>query len=425
MLGPQFTRTNLRNDINDQLKGDISTTEQDRLINRAVRDVINDEDIDLHTTKKMVSLSLSGDNFIKNESIDGPDGSDLRTNIKNDADKYYWHCPADLKALIDVRKRYDKVDEFELSTAEQALRRKSSFGQQIAIDEQGFMRRLIVSGIEKLDQADVHNCDTYDGDGTWTADGSQITAVATETDNYVCGTGAVGFTTVSGALAGGTLTNSNMDAVDLSGYTSHNLYIWVYIPMATGITSFTLKWGSSASAYYSKTVTATHDNTAFYVGWNLLKFSWPGATETGTVDDENIDYLQLTLIKGATNTGTTGWIMDRIIAVQDSEHAVVYYTRYGWQTTAGIYLEDSTADTDKLNVEANGYKLILHRALEYCSEFIDDDKGEAKHMQKYTDKKEQYMSLYPSERKLMTTIYQGIQSTDEDYFVSDVDDTSS
>jgi len=413
MLNPQYTRANITNDVDDNIKGDMDTTIQDRIINRAVRDVIADPDIDFRSTKKIVPLSLSGDNFVKSESVDGPYDSTQRASIKSEADKYYFHCPTDLKQIIDIRKRFDKVHEYELTTPEEFLRRKASFGQQVAIDEHSFLRRLMVSGIPELGQADVHNCNTYDGDGTWAVDGSQITAVATETSNYVYGTGAIGFTTVSGACAGGTLTVDDMTAVDISAYENHNVYMWVYIPMATGLTSFTLKWGSSASAYESRTVTKTHDNNAFYVGWNLLKFSWADATETGTNDEENIDYLQLTVVKGATNTGTTGWIMDRIIAVESSEYDVVYYSDFGWQTSAGVYIRDATEETDLLNANADEYAMLVFLASAYCSGKLDNSKDEAKFYTLYNDKKAKYVETHPSERKLITTVYESIASTDD------------
>ena len=413
MPNPQFSRSDLTNDVNDMIKGSMSsTTQQDRIFERAIRDVISD--IDFYSTKRRVPLSIDGANAVYSETTDGTYDSDVRSDILEEEDDYFFHCPTDLKgnAVVDIRKRYDKgFDPFCLTTPEEFLRKKSYSEEMVALDVNQFsMKKLMVSGIEDIDTEMIHNCDTYDGDGTWAADGAQITAVATETSNYVEGIGAIGFTTVTGAIAGGTLTVSDMTAVDISDYEDHSVYVWVYIPMATDLTSFTLKWGSSSAAYFSRTVTKTHDGVSFFVGWNLLRFPWADATETGTVVETAIDYLQLTVIKGASNTGTTGWIMDRIIAQEDSEFDVIYYTDHPWQNTSGVYLMESTSDTDLLNADLTEYNLYVLKAAQYCSGFLDEERGEEKYRAEYEKRKQDYISQHPSERMNLTTSYQDLES---------------
>ena len=416
MPNPQYTRTDLRNDVNDMIKGSMSgdTTQQDRIFERAVRDVIGE--IDFYSTKKKIMLSLDGTNASMSEAIEGIGDSDIRSDYLDEAEDYFFHCPTDLKgnAVVDIRRIYDKgQSQFELTIPEEFLRTKSLYEKLVAVDVLDYnMKTLMVSGIEDINTQMIHNCNTYNGDGTWTADSSQITAAATETDNYVEGTGAVGFTMATAACAGGTLTCDGFTAVDISAYEDHSVYMWVYIPMATGLTSFTLKWGSSSSAYFSRTVTKTHDGVSFFVGWNLLRFPWADATETGTVDEENVDYLQLTVIKGATNTGTTGWIMDRILTQKDSEFDVIYYSDHAWQNSSGVDLRESTDNTDLLNADITEYNLYVIKAAQYCSGYLDDEKGEEKFRIEYEVAKYKYESQHPSERMNLTTTYQGLASID-------------
>lgn len=411
-MTPTYTLSDLRTKVNYRIKGTIGSTTQNGIINDAVRDVLSI--LDLRSTKRRVPLSLDGRNLIASESTMGIPTSGERANILEEQNKYYFHAPHDLKenALVDIERRYDKVNEFELTTAEQFHRRKYGYLYQMAVAEDSQMRRLLVSGIQDISNLAVHACNSYNGNGTWAADGVGITAVATVTSDLVEGTGAIGFTTPSGTVTDGTITVSDMTAVDLSDYDDESIYLWIKIPFATGLTSFTLKWGSDASNYFSRTVTKTHDDTAFHVGWNLLRFPWADATETGTVDDDAIDYLQLAVTKGSTNTGTTGWVVDRIIACKDSKHDVIYYSKFGWQTSAGVYIENATGDTDVLNADATELELIILKAAEFCSSFLDVDKDEGKFKVKFDEKAELYGLNNPSERKIIIDTYQSVGSSD-------------
>jgi len=407
---PQFSHSDLRTAVNDEVHGTVNpgaTTQEDRILRRAVRFVVND--IDLRSTKRRAMLSLSGANDIANEGVQGNYSSAVRTDIGEEMDDYWFHAPFDLKgnALIDIQNRYAKRAQYEMVFEEEFQRKKTAGASIVATKDGSSVRQLLVGGIADTTQTTLHNCDTVAGDGTWTAAGDASSA-ATITSNYIDGVGAVSFTLIT-AAATGTLTNSDMTAVDLSGSTSDSIYMWVYVPMATGLTSFALKWGSSASAYYSYTVTQTHDATTFHKGWNLLRFPYIGATETGTVDDENIDYIQLTVVKGATNTGTTGWIMDGIRAQKDTEHDVIYYSKYGWQNTSGVYMEESTADGDLLNCDSDEFELMVLKGAEYVSRGVLNSAEDAQEFaQAYERKKQTYTMDSPSERMTITYGYQDL-----------------
>jgi len=418
---PQYARSSLRTRAGYKTKGTITSTQSDGILNEAVREVI--ADIDLVSTKRRARLSLNNSNDIANESVEGTYNSTMRSDIVSEMDKYFFHAPHDLKGngIVDIQKRVDTTYEWSMITPEEFMRRKNAFANEYAVDNHSFMRKILASGIKEITKSTIHNCDTYDGNGTWADDTAQIIAVSTTTDNYVEGIGAIGFTCVDGVMAGGTLTISDMTAVDLSSTENHSLYMWVYIPVATGLTSFGLKWGSDASNYWSRTVTKNHDNCAFHVGWNLLRFPWADATETGTADETAIDYLQLTVIKGASNTGETGWMIDGIIAATDSEHDAIYYSEYGWQNATGVYLQEASQDTDLVNADNEEVDLILAKYAELISEFIDDQAGVVKFKTQYEDKKYKYGQKNPSERKLITTTYQGIASIDniKEYITND------
>lgn len=412
MTTPIFTHADLRTAVNDTIHGTVhptATTQEDRILRRAVRFVVNQ--LDLRSLKKRTMLSLSNSNDIASEAVDGNYSTSMLTDIKNRQDDFDFHAPFDIKGtgLIDIKNRVVKDKQFDLTFEQDFDFSRARNRGVVAFKGSSFMKKLLVSDVADTTVTTVHNCDTVGGNGTWTAAGDASSA-ATITSNYVEGLGAVSFTLIT-AAATGTITNDDFTAVDLSGHTSDSVYMWVYIPFATGLTSFALKWGSSSSAYYSRTTTKTHDNTTFAKGWNLLRFPYVGATETGTVDDENIDYLQLTVVKGASNTGTTGWIMDGIRAQTDTKHDILYYTKNGWQDTSGVYKEESTADTDLLNCDADEFELFVLKGSELISRGVLDAIKDADGFKKdYKERSDIYMEDNPSERLMITTDYQNFGS---------------
>jgi len=109
---PTYTLSNLRTKINDKVHGQVDSTTMNSIINNSVREVT--ETTDLRTAKRTAMLSLDGRNLVANEAVEGVYGSTMRSNIKSEADKYNFYCPADLKgdAIIDIRERYDKLLQF-------------------------------------------------------------------------------------------------------------------------------------------------------------------------------------------------------------------------------------------------------------------------------------------------------------------------
>ena len=128
MPNPQYTLSSLRTRINYKIKGALSSTTQDGVINEAVRMVMSD--VDLYTTKRRVMLSLNGANAVSSEAISGTYESGDLANIVTQENKYEFHCPTDLKgkALVDIQRRVDKTEQYELTTPEEFQRRKGLYG---------------------------------------------------------------------------------------------------------------------------------------------------------------------------------------------------------------------------------------------------------------------------------------------------------
>lgn len=367
------------NDLNSGLHGRAGNLiDSQALMNRAVRDV--NGDVDLRSTKRLTQVS-PGIYF----------------------DEYTYYCPPDMKgiAIVNLERQIKNHEEFILTTEEEFNRTKTQIKGLLAFADHDGVRLLMVSMQLQTKYLILDSLNTPTDDGAWSGSGD-ASNLTTNFSNFLYGSSSLSFDVAQGGTTA-TITNSTLTPVDLTDYTNNELFVYVYIPTTTNLTSFTLKWGSDSSNYYSRTVTTTHEVLAFTTGWNLLRFAWIGATKTGTPDVANIDYAQFTINKGAGTPAAT-WLVNLLVARIGDIHNVIYYSKYGWQTSAGVYIENSTASTDVLNADTDEYDLIVQRALKLGSQELRFPQNEKDDITKeYERMKLEYKSKYPSERKILQT----------------------
>lgn len=300
-------------------------------INRAARIVVSE--VDLRSTIRNSVLS-----------------TDLFDNI------YEYATPSDLKgeAIIGIRPQVNRSSKFKLTLIDsEAFDLKKSFRTGIiAIDRDELVNKLLFSGDvnDETLVAATFNSTTSDG-GTWTAFGD-ATNVTNEADNFITGGGSVEFDLVgSGTTAG--LENTGVTSFDAREFiNAGHVFVWVYINSTTNLTNWILRIGSSSANYYTQTVTTDHFGASFVNGWNLLRFDFASMTETGTVDDAAMDYIAIYMTK-TSGKSDDGYRVDHMVLHSGEIHNIVYYSRFPWQSSAGAYLEDSTANTDSLNAETD------------------------------------------------------------------------
>ena len=180
------------------------------------------------------------------------------------------------------------------------------FPRRFAIDVTSGIQTLKMASIDGS-KASINTATAYNQNGQWVG-ASAIGTVGTDQYEGYSMPSSVNF--IFNGTAG-TLTNDaaiypTFEPVDLTIFQNRsNLYFDIYIPLTTNLTSFTLKWGSDSSDYYSASATTDYVGAAFVVGWNRIKISWTTApTTVGTPVISAIDYLQLTVTcSGPTNLG--------------------------------------------------------------------------------------------------------------------------
>ena len=120
-------------------------------------------------------------------------------------------------------------------------------------------------------------------------------------------------------------------------------------------------------------------------------------TENGTVTDATVDSVRLIQTKSSGKLDD-GYRFDDVRLHSGEIFNILYYSRFGWQSSAGTFLEDSTADTDALNAETEEYDGFVYRGkVELFRELRRFDLVEDA-MKEYMEWEKKYKNDNPSER---------------------------
>jgi hypothetical protein len=278
---------------------------------------------------------------------------------------YEYAAPNDLKSssIIDIPAQAKRSDgSFTVVPSEQFAVSKE-YGDIAVSQTNGVKQLLINSQLTDVSEV-VSTLESVSANGAWSAFGDAEN-VNDDIDDYIVGSGSVtfGISAAGGTTAG--IENSTIDQFDVTDFLGGNssLFVYVKINSATGITNFTMRLGSSSSNYYTKTVTARHDGTAFVSGWNLLRFDLSSMSETGSVVDYAIDYCALFMTKDASKVSETSYKFNYAVIKRGVIHKVVYQSNYPWVTAAGVYKLNSTDDADIITANPEEYSVFVLKGI--------------------------------------------------------------
>jgi hypothetical protein len=263
-------------------------------------------------------------------------------------DYYDYALPSDFGSLLDVTPQDDrqKWDALYRLPAGQFDLRKAIGDRTISIEGREGTKMARINWRSRKGKL-LNAMDDYDGNGTWIAVGG-TTGIETDTITKFTGAGSVRFDL---AATGNGISNIGMDVVDMTDEDEvADIFVPLYIPTAAAlaaITSVTAIWGNDiTTAFWTSTaVTTQADGSALRVGWNILKFSWATATETGTVAPATIDSMKFTFV-------TTGAVanlrLDNIVFTIGRAFDIKYYTKFLFKnaTTGAYQSKPTTGSTD-------------------------------------------------------------------------------
>jgi len=233
----------------------------------------------------------------------------------------------------------------------------------------------------------------------WTV-GNDATNLTLDTQYYTFGNGSLNFD-LDGATTDGYIENSTVSSVNLSTHENvSRLFLDVFLPDPTAITNVILRWGNDSSNYFSVTATSPFDQSSFTVGWNTIAFNWNGASETGTVDSSDIDYLRVTVTYDG--DAETDIRVDNLRSILGEIYEVQYYSNYLFQdaTTGAMKLQPETED-DLVILEPGTINVYLWKVAELAAQQAQQQ-GQtvdvAYFSNEYAKALKNYRSLYPSEK---------------------------
>jgi hypothetical protein len=228
--------------------------------------------------------------------------------------------------------------------------------------------------------------------------GNDATNITLDTQYYISGSAALNFD-LSGAGVTGHVEKTLTTAIDLSEDEDiASLFLYVYLPDSSIMTSFDLRWGNDNANYWNRTVTQPHNRASFQDGWNLLRFDWNGATETGAPAAATTDYLRFTV--NYDGTAETDIRIDSLTSNRGQIYEMVYYSNALFQDTTGTLLEATTADTDTVILEGQSMNVFLYKAAELGAQQIQEQGGtvDLQYYQKeYERARKKYATMFPSE----------------------------
>lgn len=257
-------------------------------------------------------------------------------------------------------------------------------------------------------KASVNTASQYNSNGTWVG-ASAISGVYTDQYEGYSMPSSVAFlfNGTSGTLTNDGNTYTTFEPVDLSIYQNRsNLYFDIDIPATTGLQSFTLKWGTDSSNYYTATVTTDYLNTSFETGWTRIKIPWSAIpTTVGTPTITSIKYLQLTVTcSGAENLG-----LFRVQNFFVSENIPLVLTYYSTNMVADAadsnqyQVFQNSGDTTDFPLWSGRWDAVTEPFINSCLEIIFFITGE---MNDYAVVERKVMELmepikkhYPSKRR--------------------------
>jgi len=279
-----------------------------------------------------------------------------------------YACPSDLKGnrIIDIAPQYIRYpsqiigqtynQDFDISKNE--FYPPSSFTIQ-------YNNQVKTIRINDTSLPQGITLDTADSLGNWVASGT-ASSLAVDNVNYASGAGSLSFNATTGT---GIISETMSSTIDMSTQLNQaSLFYYLYLPLGSALTSTTIRWGSSSSAYYTRTLTTTNEGNAFATGWNLIRADWNGATVVGSPTVTAINYLYINVVVTSSQTGIK---VDNIVSNMGLYRTVEYYSKFLYRDAiTGAFQETVTDNSNLINLDTDSYNLYFNLLAFYASQQV-------------------------------------------------------
>lgn len=277
-------------------------------------------------------------------------------------------------------------------------------GRKMAVEYDGATPFLdVVDNIDSMALL-LHACEDTTGI-TVSGDGSGLSV-----DNmiYSEGQGSLRFT-ITPVTGQTVLTFVGMSAVDITDFLTKNWCFLDLISPSTNTTAFTsvkLRIGNDATHYHEMTATTRYRGNTILNGLGTIGFDLTARTDTGTVTDTNITWMQVILNHGV--AGVSGvYRLDNVFTAQGIYFQVPYYSIYNILAGGTTPTNAITAIMDVIMLPAQCEGAIIYKTLELIASSPNvANQSFANYAARELKPKEDLLfSLYPVERSLVQSQY--------------------
>lgn len=403
-----YTKNDLKTRINAGIKGKIGVlVNADDTMNQVVREV--NTEVDLRSTRRMVTLQPGVFDSV-----------------------YAYQAPVDLKAqkILSLREQANQDATYfgyNLIPYEQFNARYGYYGRSIgdgsfdngvlinnrepytiAFDDLNGLRRLLIAKPQNGTSQTISPLDVAnDGVTSWILYGGAQN-VATDSGNYLYGAGSVKFDIGPTAVTTAGIQSLTIPTFSISDFLNSNdsIFVSAYLANADDITNFKVRLGVDVANYYEFTATATNVNTVFATGWNVIRFDISSMTTVGTVDPDNLTFAAVFMTKATTKISQTPFRFDNLFIGSGDIMQIRYYSKYGWQTQAGVWLENSVNDDDFINADSDEFNLFIDKGIYLAGQEVDETIASETANTRYQENLGRYLMNNPSEALIETSDYQ-------------------
>lgn len=283
-------------------------------------------------------------------------------------DVYNYALPSDFLGLIDLYPldSYSSLDRGQRRLAQGFNLRKAITDKTISIEGSEGTKNIRINWRKNTPKT-VHTMNSLTDNGTWSVVAS-ATGLVLDTFYKISGIGSIRFDLVA---SGDGIQNTTMTALDLTNEDEiADFFVWVYFGSVSALTSVSARWGNDLTTNYWTSVAQTTqaDGTAFRAGWNLVRFPWASATETGTVAPATVDSFRITV---AATAAINDIRVDNIMVSIGRNFDIKYYSKFLFKNSSGTYIAQPTSQSDTVLVDSDAFPIFLHESLKAMAQQIE------------------------------------------------------
>jgi len=285
-------------------------------------------------TQKIRALNIAKDILI---SQLGLPSSERTTRINFVEEKELYVLPSDFVEPIalyydetqsSIYSRTNRTTKFEFIFPEEI--HSLTLAQEIVywgIDNSDGSKKLLIKAFNTRRPFIIDDCDTTEN---WTAL-NDATYLVVDRVRFKTGAGSLKFKidkTLSGVARASLKFTLPMPLDSGSWVNNGNFFINLYIVNPTGLSSVTLKWGSSATDYYLKTETTNADGLFPQANsWNEFIFSWENAIAVGSPNPSQISFFQIDIDYDESQfVSPQYWNLDTLVLFSQDKFVLRYYS---------------------------------------------------------------------------------------------------